>query len=193
MSRYSSCLVHLMLLQPCRLATAHRHFLSRCRHVATSAIVSSESITQLKSTFQAYAAKLPAVHESHIASHMKSNVLPQLIQRIHETEPRTRRASHAMYAWRVRTSPPSSAISSTFLCGSSNGGEAGAGERLERLLELGRCEDSVVIVFRWYGGVKLGSDRWRCISSVAKDALERGGFLPGGNAQGDGSKKKRRR
>ena len=72
--------------------------------------------------------------------------------------------------------------------GSSNGGEAGAGERLERLLELGNCEDVVLIVFRWYGGVKLGSDRWRCISAVAKEALERGGFLAGSSRDDSRSK-----
>ena len=81
-----------------------------------------------------------------------------------------------MYAWRLR-SAAQSREGAALLYGSSNGGEAGAGERLERLLELGKCENVVVVVFRWYGGVKLGSDRWRCISGVAKEALERGGFL----------------
>lgn len=60
------------------------------------------------------------------------------------------------------------------VCGSSNGGEAGAGERLERLLQLAaecRDRDVVLVVYRWYGGVKLGSERWRCISTVAKEAL----------------------
>ncbi|TFK88337.1 ribosomal protein S5 domain 2-like protein [Polyporus arcularius HHB13444] len=120
--------------------------------------------------------------------------MPQFLAHLHDIEPRTRRASHAMYAWRLR--PPSTSGSS-LLYGSSNGGEAGAGERLERLLELGHCENVALVVFRWYGGVKLGSDRWRCISSVAKEALERGGYLGsrgGANVQADSSpgRKKRR-
>jgi len=60
------------------------------------------------------------------------------------------------------------------ISGSVSGGESGAGERLERLLELSPgCKDRnvVLVVYRWYGGVKLGSDRWKCISSVAKEAL----------------------
>ena len=58
------------------------------------------------------------------------------------------------------------------MSGSVSGGESGAGERFERLLELSpgcKGHDVVLVVYRWYGGVMLGSDRWRCISSVAKE------------------------
>ncbi|KAI0820721.1 ribosomal protein S5 domain 2-like protein [Trametes gibbosa] len=142
-------------------------------------------LTQLKSTFQAYAAPISASKSLTLtgtngAAVMKGAVLPSLLAHLSIIEPRTRRATHAMYAWRVRLPSALSAQSATspgiLLCGSSNGGETGAGERLERLLELSRCEDVVVVVFRWYGGVKLGSDRWKCISTVAKEALLAGGF-----------------
>ena len=63
-----------------------------------------------------------------------------------------------------------------FATGHNDGGEKGSGERLSRLLEASQCEDVVVVVSRWYGGVKLGSDRLRLISSVAKEALSRGNF-----------------
>ena len=79
-----------------------------------------------------------------------------------------------MYAWRVN--PDASRPSSHKLVGQNDGGERGSGERLSRLLELMECEDVVVVVSRWYGGVPLGSDRWRIISGVAKEALRRGGF-----------------
>ena len=142
---------------------------------SAGAVFASDTITHLKSAFQAYAASIACPDVSlNTAATMKSRVVPDLLAHIHELAPRTRRASHAMYAWRLR---PVSDERAASLYGSSNGGEAGAGERLERLLELGKCENVVVVVFRWYGGVKLGSDRWRCISGVAKEALERGGFL----------------
>ena len=48
-----------------------------------------------------------------------------------------------------------------------------SGERLSRLLQALQCENFVLVVSRRYGGVKLGSDRWRLISMVAKDALRR--------------------
>ena len=61
--------------------------------------------------------------------------------------------------------------------GSSDGGESGAGEHLTRLLELCQCENVLLVVFRWYGGVQMGGQRWRCISVVAREALEEGGFI----------------
>lgn len=63
------------------------------------------------------------------------------------------------------------------VAGQSDGGEGGSGDRLERLLRLNGCEDVVVVVWRWYGGVKLGADRWKRISGAAREALDAGGFL----------------
>ncbi|KAI0637546.1 hypothetical protein C8Q77DRAFT_373994 [Trametes polyzona] len=158
-------------------------------------VAQSSKLTQLKSTFQAYATSippdlLPRNSEGNISAAMKSEVVPSLLAHLQGVEPRTRRASHAMYAWRARLRSPTPtksgpAYAGTLLCGSSNGGEAGAGERLERLLELSHCEGVIVVVFRWYGGVKLGSDRWKCISTVAKEALEAGGFLARGRDAGE--------
>ncbi|KAI9059046.1 ribosomal protein S5 domain 2-like protein [Trametes sanguinea] len=157
----------------------------------TRKLAASDPLQHMKSTFQAYAAALPFScsltsdpdANSQIHTLMRTGAVPALLAHLNEFEPRTRRATHAMYAWRTQGHPLASFRAShptgQVLCGSSNGGEAGAGERLERLLELGKCEDVVVVVFRWYGGVKLGSERWKCISSVAKEALERGGFIPG--------------
>ncbi|KAF8170338.1 hypothetical protein K438DRAFT_1854477 [Mycena galopus ATCC 62051] len=62
------------------------------------------------------------------------------------------------------------------VAGQSDGGEGGSGDRLARLLRLTGCEDVVVVVWRWYGGVKLGTDRWKRISEVAREALNGGGF-----------------
>jgi len=82
--------------------------------------------------------------------------------------PRTnvKRATHCMYAYRAAG-----------VAGQSDGGEGGSGDRLARLLRLAGCEDVVVVVWRWYGGVKLGADRWKRISEVAREALDGGGFL----------------
>ncbi|KAI8984856.1 hypothetical protein BD414DRAFT_372712, partial [Trametes punicea] len=153
-------------------------------------IAISDPTTFLKSTFQAYASALPLSpstgllqdHNAPVSAFMRRQVLPRLLADLHDKEPRTRRASHVMYAWRLRSHLSTASQAANFapgpvLYGSSSGGEAGAGKRLERLLELSNCEDVIVVVFRWYGGVKLGPERWKCISSVAKEALERGKFL----------------
>jgi putative IMPACT (imprinted ancient) family translation regulator len=50
-------------------------------------------------------------------------------------------------------------------------GEDGAGPRLAQLLEM-RGEDGVlVVVSRWYGGIKLGPKRFAHITNVARELL----------------------
>lgn len=80
-----------------------------------------------------------------------------------------------MHAHRVIEIMPD--LSRALHVGQHDGGERGSGERLCRLLEALHCENVVVVVSRWYGGVKLGSDRWKMISTVAKEAIQRGGFV----------------
>ncbi len=156
-------------------------------------IFSSEGITHQKSGFQAHASVIlcPPTQGSNLES-----TFERLFDRLVELFPRTKRATHCMYAWRSSVNEtPSSAIRRVS-CGSCDGGESGAGERLERLLEMSGCENAVVVVYRWYGGVPLGSNRWKCISGVAKEALRAGGFTGEKMAQKphvDNAKEKRAR
>lgn len=72
-----------------------------------------------------------------------------------------KKATHrAMYAYRT-------SISHSHF----DDGESGAGERLARLLEHNSAHNQVIVVTRWYGGIPLGSTRWKRISEVAKQAL----------------------
>lgn len=80
-----------------------------------------------------------------------------------------------MYAYRVRDASQGSSPYNLRL-GQNDGGENGAGDLLARLLELSESEDVLIVVWRWYGGVQLGSERWRKISEVARDALNQGNF-----------------
>lgn len=74
-----------------------------------------------------------------------------------------------MYAWRTADS-----------CHQSDGGEKGAGDQLGRILDLSGSTDVFVVVWRWYGGVKLGSERWRVIKTAAVGALGQGGWIKKG-------------
>ncbi len=88
----------------------------------------------------------------------------QLLEHLSREFTDIKRATHCMYAWRTRipsSIPPSQASNSAgilipkvrtgaILTGSSDGGEAGAGERLHRLLDLGQYEDVIVVVYRWF-------------------------------------------
>lgn len=138
-------------------------------------IASSSILVRSKSTFEAFASRLP--HHSTLtgraAQEAAQDDAARLIAHLKATISRTRRATHAMWAWRRGGESRA-----------EDGGEAGAGERLERLLEA----DVVLVVFRWYGGVPLGSHRWKCISQVAKEALTAGQFR--GGKGGGGSKGK---
>ncbi|TFK50753.1 ribosomal protein S5 domain 2-like protein, partial [Heliocybe sulcata] len=118
-------------------------------------ISSSDSIVDRKSVFEGHASHLPSI--SHLRAFLHHISLSK----------RAKKATHRMYAYRTSSSDP----------GQEDDGEGGSGERLARLLELNNCKNAVVVVFRWYGGVKLGSDRWKRISEAGKEALAKGGFI----------------
>ena len=54
-------------------------------------------------------------------------------------------------------------------------GESGAGMVILRMLERAGLEDHLVIVTRWYGGKKLGGDRFRRVQDAVRAYLEQTG------------------
>ncbi|KZT64817.1 ribosomal protein S5 domain 2-like protein [Daedalea quercina L-15889] len=146
-------------------------------------ISSSSILVHSKSTFESFASRLPE-RKAACGEPDATEDVARLLTHLKSTVSRTRRATHAMWAWR---SVSYSAPNGVRLC-ADDGGEAGAGERLERLLEASSCDNVVLIVFRWYGGVHLGSHRWKYISQAAKEALDAGGFRSGPSTK-DGTKR----
>ena len=51
-------------------------------------------------------------------------------------------------------------------------GESGAGMVILRMLERAGLQDHVVIVTRWYGGKKLGGDRFRRVQDAVRAYLD---------------------
>ena len=51
-------------------------------------------------------------------------------------------------------------------------GEDAAGARLAHLLEMRKEECVLVVVSRWYGGIKLGPKRFAHINNVARELLQ---------------------
>ena len=39
------------------------------------------------------------------------------------------------------------------------------------MLKMTRCENVCVVVSRWFGGIHLGSDRFKCINNAARVLL----------------------
>jgi putative IMPACT (imprinted ancient) family translation regulator len=52
-------------------------------------------------------------------------------------------------------------------------GEAGAGMVILRMLERERLNDHIIVVTRWFGGTKLGGDRFRRVQDCVRYYLER--------------------
>ena len=57
-------------------------------------------------------------------------------------------------------------------------GESGAGMVILRMLERAGMENHVVIVTRWYGGKKLGGDRFRRVQDATRAYLDHIGVGP---------------
>ena len=58
-------------------------------------------------------------------------------------------------------------------------GESGAGMVILRMLERAGLEDHLVIVTRWYGGKKLGGDRFRRVQDAVRAYLDQTGVSDG--------------
>ncbi len=53
-------------------------------------------------------------------------------------------------------------------------GESGAGMVILRMLERAELYDHIIVVTRWYGGKKLGGDRFRHVQECVRVYLESG-------------------
>ena len=51
-------------------------------------------------------------------------------------------------------------------------GESGAGSIILRMLDSHGLHDHIIVVTRWYGGVRLGGDRFRHVQTCVKAYLE---------------------
>ena len=56
-------------------------------------------------------------------------------------------------------------------------GEAAAGSRLLKLLQLCNESNVIICVSRWFGGVKLGLARFKIINQIAKKLLLDSGII----------------
>ncbi|KAJ3843569.1 ribosomal protein S5 domain 2-type protein [Lentinula raphanica] len=164
--------------------------LVRRHHFSTSMaewpypIYSSERLHDRKSIFLAH------------ASHLPNNTMLPLFLEVLTTSPKLKKATHCMYAYRTSEAEPEPSAAnpnSKTVTGQHDGGENGSGNQLARLLDVTGCENTVVVVSRWYGGVQLGGDRWRRISHVAKEALDKGGFCVSRDEATEKSRKKGRK
>lgn len=121
-------------------------------------IFHGEPLTDRKSTFQAHACPVLSVED------VRSFLAILLDDR------KIERAIHNMLAYRI--------VGDFTVKDNDEDGEDGAGSKMSQLMELTHAENVAVVVTRWFGGILLGPDRFKHINTVARDALEQGGFIP---------------
>ncbi len=107
-----------------------------------------------RSTFQAFLCTISSFEE---LEHFKCELL---------SNNKIRRATHNMVAYRFVDEQ--GILRKDF----DDDGEDGAGKKLQELLRLMDVGNMVVLVSRWYGGIHLGSDRFKLICNCARNLIE---------------------
>ncbi|OAP64642.1 hypothetical protein AYL99_00614 [Fonsecaea erecta] len=124
----------------------------------------SEPLTVNRSTFVARACPVHSLPEAQASlSHLLAS------------NKKVASATHNISAWRIQ-SPNGQTGAVITVQDSDDDGETAAGGRLLHLMQLMDVWNCMVVVTRWYGGVKLGPDRFRLINQVARESLVKGGF-----------------
>ncbi|KAG4106079.1 UPF0029-domain-containing protein [Neocallimastix lanati (nom. inval.)] len=81
------------------------------------------------------------------------------------------KATHNMFAYRIEEE------GGVINEGNDDDGEHGAGMTLAGLLEVIDARNVFVMVSRWYGGIKLGPDRFKHIKDIALQLLDEHGYV----------------
>ncbi|KAF3920168.1 hypothetical protein AA313_de0204295 [Arthrobotrys entomopaga] len=127
-----------------------------------------EGLKELLNSETSAAAETSAGSDDHDHDHI---VLGSTSAKLISTDRKVSKATHNITAYRIRTAE------GLIYQDNDDDGETAAGSRLGHLLELIDVWNVVVVVSRWYGGIKLGPDRFRIINQVAREALVLGGFV----------------
>ncbi|KAJ8125939.1 hypothetical protein O1611_g7697 [Lasiodiplodia mahajangana] len=122
--------------------------------------VLSDPVVELKSTFVARCAAVSSTAEAET-----------FLQHLLASDKKVRAATHNITAWRIR-GPNNTAFQDC-----NDDGETAAGGRLLHLMQLMGVWDHIVVVTRWYGGVKLGPRRFALINQAARDSFVKAGLL----------------
>ncbi|ODN75385.1 hypothetical protein L202_06544 [Cryptococcus amylolentus CBS 6039] len=139
----------------------------------------SDEVVDRKSVFLGRAIKVTDERE-----------VPLIVHGVLEDKRAARAAHPAIYAYRVVKNVGGTA-QKVYMSDYDDDGESQAGGRLQHLLEILELENVLVIVTRWWGGHRLGADRFKHINRVARDALEIGGFLEDKKTDGKSKKGKK--
>ena len=137
-------------------------------------IVTGEILEDRRSVFQGHTACVQSQEEV------------QLVLRKLYTNKKIAQATHNISAYRIYLPEKKS-----WLADCDDDGEDAAGGRLLHLLEILDITDRIVVVSRWFGGIKLGPDRFKLINNAARLVLKVAVTDLGGKEEKTKKKKKR--
>ncbi|KAL8868465.1 MAG: hypothetical protein Q9174_004973 [Haloplaca sp. 1 TL-2023] len=122
----------------------------------------STAVTEKKSVFMARASTVESTAQAQSA-----------VQHLLATNKRATKATHNITAYRIQTMIDGHQV---VYQDCDDDGEDAAGGRLLKLLQMMDVWNVLVVVSRWYGGVKLGPARFGIINAVAREAVVKGGY-----------------
>jgi hypothetical protein len=117
-----------------------------------------DTIIDRKSIFQAHIIKLTNVEDVDLFTKMLL------------TNKKIEKATHNIIAYRTYEKKK-------LVSGFDDDGETKAGERLLELLNQMKVDNVYVMVSRWFGGIKLGAERFKHINDSAKNTLQKYDFI----------------
>lgn len=119
--------------------------------------------------------------QSHIATVASMDDVHVFRRKVYEDK-KVARATHNIFAYRFTCKKTGIVYHDN-----DDDGETAAGARLAEMMRLMGVDGVAVIVSRWFGGILLGPDRFKCICNSARFLLEEQGF---GDVQKKGSRRK---
>ncbi|ORX75303.1 UPF0029-domain-containing protein [Anaeromyces robustus] len=111
-----------------------------------------------------------SVFIAHIASIQYVTQVGMVVRELLKNK-KIAKATHNMFAYRIEEE------GGVINEGNDDDGEHGAGITLEGLLEVIDARNVFVMVSRWYGGIKLGPDRFKHIKDIALQLLDEHGYV----------------
>ena len=122
----------------------------------------STAVTDKKSVFVARASTVKSTAQVQSA-----------VEHLLATDKRASKATHNISAYRIRTVVNGHQV---VYQDCDDDGEDAAGGRLLKLLQMMDIWNVLVVVSRWYGGMKLGPARFGIINAVAREAVVKSGY-----------------
>eukprot|EP00979_Chaetoceros_neogracilis_P001035 scaffold191_cov273-Chaetoceros_neogracile.AAC.50 len=110
-----------------------------------------------------------SVFQAHVCIINSDEMVKRAVNKLIQGSSTIQRASHNMFAYRLVENLKDG--QEVLKHDNDDDGEDAAGSRLALLLHMRKEDGVLVLVSRWYGGVKLGPKRFAHITNVAKDLL----------------------